>query len=89
MDLGDAAEILHVHVHQGAGVGVLVPTDGFARSAVDVRQPVEVRGREDAVHRRRRDTESGGELNGQERSFAARADDHAALHHEGHAPEHR
>lgn len=49
--VGDVPELLHVHVHQGAGVIVLVTTDRFPSRAVDVRESVESRDGEDAMHR--------------------------------------
>ena len=39
--VGDVPELLHVHVHERAGVRVLVPADRFAGGAVDVGEPVQ------------------------------------------------
>jgi hypothetical protein len=62
--LWDVSELLHVHVEQRAGVGVLVAANRLTGRSVDVRQPVQPRRGEDAVHRRRRDTVPRRELNG-------------------------
>ena len=62
--VGDVPELLHVHVDQGAGVGVFVPADRFASLAVHVGEPVQSGTGQDAVDGRGRDAESGGELHG-------------------------
>lgn len=60
--VGDVAELLYVNVEHRAGMVVLVAPDGFARGAVDVREPVEVRVGQDLMDRRRCDSESTREL---------------------------
>ena len=65
--VGNVAELLHIDVEHRARMVVFVATDGFAGSAVDVGEPVEMGIREDAVDRRRRDPEPIRELH---RSFA-------------------
>lgn len=55
-------ELLHIHMHQRPGVGVLVPADRLARGPIGVQQPVQTRGREDTVDRRRGDAEADGKL---------------------------
>ena len=60
--VGDVPELLHVHVRQRAGVGVLVSANRLARGPVDVRQSVEAGRREDSMHGGRGDAEAGREL---------------------------
>ena len=60
--VGDVAELLHVDVEHGAGVVVFVAADGFTGGTVDVVEPVEVAGREDAVDGGGGDPESWCEL---------------------------
>lgn len=55
-------ELLHIHMHQRPGVEVLVPADRLARGPIGVQQPVQTRGREDTVDRRRGDAEADGKL---------------------------
>src|SRR5699024_1598421 len=62
--LRDVAELLHVDVDHGAGVGVLVTANGFAGGAIDVRVPVQVHAGQDLLNCRRRDAESAGQLHG-------------------------
>lgn len=62
--VGDVPELLHVHVNQRPGVGVLVPADGFTGGPVDVGQPVQAGRGEDAMHGGGCNVESGSELNG-------------------------
>ncbi len=77
--VGDVPDLLHVHVHQRTRVRVLVATYWLARGAVDVRQPVQARRREDAVDRRGSDSQPGGELDW---SFAqSHSQAHAPLRH--------
>jgi len=50
--VGDVAELLHVNVQHRPGMVVLVATDRFAGSAVNVGEPVQARVDQDAVNRR-------------------------------------
>ena len=62
--VGDVAELLHVDVEHRAGMVVLIASDGFARGAVDVREPVQVRVGQDPVNCRRSDPQPASELHG-------------------------
>ena len=60
--VGDVAELLHVDVQHRSGVVVFVAPDRFAGGAVDMGQPVQVCGDQNAVDRRRGDAQSAGQL---------------------------
>src|SRR5690625_2511222 len=67
-----------IHVHERPGVVMLVTADRFTCSAVDVCEPVQPGGCEDAMHGGRRDAEPARKLN---RPLAkSHAQAHAPLH---------
>jgi hypothetical protein len=51
--IGDVAQFFHVHVDEGTGVGVLVPTDWLSGCPVEIGQPVQACTGKDAMNRRR------------------------------------
>lgn len=61
---GNVPELLHADMHERARVVVLVSANRFARGAVDMGQPVQVRRSQDAVDRGRGDAETDASWTG-------------------------